>query len=98
MKSLGEIKGFYAFVGTAKSEFYVRDSDGSRLDLNWLNHCEWNFPLMLWSKGACKSATQNLLCLLKPNESRDVLLTCTLSVTGFHQCLLRIFLPFVCCV
>lgn len=29
---------------------------------------------------------------------RDVLLTCTLSGTGFHQCLLRIFLPFVCCV
>lgn len=56
MKSLGQIRSFYAFVGTAKSEFYVRDSDGSRLDLNWLNHCECNFPFTLWLKGACKSA------------------------------------------
>lgn len=97
MNSLGEIKSFYAFVGTAKSEFYVRDSDGSRLDLNWLNHCECNFPSRCGLKEHA-NLLHRILCLLKPNESRDVLLTCTLSGLGFYQCLLRKFLPFVCCV
>lgn len=49
-----QCRGLYSFVGTAKSEFYVRRDNGSRLNLDWFGHSKFSESL------SCESLRQFL--------------------------------------
>ncbi len=42
MKDSTRSRGFFAFIGTAKSEFYVREGDGTRFRSTWFRNREFH--------------------------------------------------------